>query len=108
MTEKMTRQGVIDRLELLKGDYFKIALDIAIEALEADAVEVVRYGTWTEFVKKEPTKLGSYLVTYKNRFGGFEVDYDYWTIHKKFKYHEEGVVAWMIFPEPYMHGERNE
>lgn len=57
--------------------------------------------TWTELDEKEPTKLGSYLVTYRNRFGGFEVDYDYWTIQGKFKYHAWDVVAWMIFPEPY-------
>lgn len=56
---------------------------------------------WTVYSKEKPQKVGSYLVTHTTDSGCNYVDYDYWTVLDKFKYHPEDVVAWMPFPEPY-------
>lgn len=59
---------------------------------------------WTVYSEEKPQMVGSYLVTYITDSGHYYVDYDYWTVLDKFKYHHTDVVAWMPFPEPY--GER--
>ena len=57
---------------------------------------------WTVYNKEKPQRVGSYLVTHTTDSGRYYVDYDYWTVCDKFKYHPTDVVAWMPFPEPYM------
>ena len=56
---------------------------------------------WTVYNKEKPQRVGSYLVTHTTDSGRYYVDYDYWTVCDKFKYHPTDVVAWMPFPEPY-------
>ena len=60
---------------------------------------------WTVFAEEKPTVVGSYLVTHRTEDGTREVgyvDYDFWTVFDKFKYHDEDVIAWMPFPQPYI------
>lgn len=56
---------------------------------------------WTVYSEEKPQKVGSYLVTHITESGHSYVDYDYWTVLDKFKYHPTEVVAWMPFPKPY-------
>lgn len=49
MTDKMTNQEAIDRLKLIRSPYMEVAVDVAIEALQAEP----KTGEWidTEFLR---------------------------------------------------------
>ena len=95
----MTREEAIAILEVSKhmatsGRMYNQAIDMAIEALSADA-------EWIPCSEKLPEKEELVLVTvwndvviaWRNRYGGWESVED--------MYEKGDVIAWMPLPEPY-------
>ena len=129
----MTNEEAIKRIQqdldvnkkYLSKEY-KEALNMAIEALSADAVSREFYeeaikanhglaqelcelkasadrpsGVWKLASEELPQSVGSYIVTCKDEKGWVYVDYDFWTVANEFKYNCSKVIAWIPFPKPY-------
>ena len=114
----MTREEAIERLEFLKGAYSvdtETAIDIAIKALSADAVQGWRNG--------KPTEQGKYMVTIDS-FGYKRIDLLYYSKpimpNRKVRgkcwyrsddewgdvvYDDTDILAWQPLPKPYKGGD---
>lgn len=93
----MTREEAKEALSVLKiydNQWLREAIDMAIEALSADA-------EWIPCSEKLPEKEELVLVTvwndvviaWRNRYGGWE--------SVEYMYEKGDVIAWMPLPKPY-------